>query len=174
MIMMTMMLTSCDQMIRNDLEGTWRGDMYMVRDGYRAVYTEIEFIGDPYFSRTGTGNWLDVYSDYPGDYFCSRIDWEVKDRKIYIWLLDDRDRYGKPFELVIWDYKLRGDRFYGYVDYEGGSREFNLYRTSSRRWNDYSYGYWNSYDYGYSKGKKPNVQNDSIPQVTHTHEMRKD
>lgn len=166
MVMMTMMLTSCeDQMISNDLEGTWKGDMFMVRDGYRAVYTEIEFFGDPFSFTSGTGRWLDVYSNRPHDYFASRIDWKVRNGNIHIWLLDDRDSHGNAFELVISDYRLRGDRFWGYVDYEGGSREFNLYRVDNHRWDDYDYGYYYEEYYYYSKGKQPKQ---------HTHEMRKD
>lgn len=170
-------LTSCeDENIAYDLEGTWRGDMYMVRDGYRAVYTEIEFIGDPFRMTSGTGYWRDVYSHLPNDYFASRIDWKVRDRRIYIWLLDDRDRYGNPFEMVISDYRLAGNRFSGYVDYEGGSREFNLYRTSSPHWTDYYYGYSDNYIYGcsdnyYYPAKGVNGQK---KEVTHTHEMRQD
>lgn len=165
MAMMTLVsFTSCeDESIAYDLEGTWKGDMYMVRDGYRAVYTEIEFIGNPFSMTSGTGYWRDVYSNRYGDYFASRIDWKVKDRCIHIWLLDDRDRSGNAYELIISDYELYGDRFRGYVDYADGSREFNLYRTYSPHWDEYDYGY--GYDY-YSKGKKP--------QAEHTHEMRKD
>lgn len=171
-----MLLTSCqDEMISYDLEGTWKGDMYMIRDGHRAVYTELEFYGDPFRSTSGTGYWLDVYSNRRDDYFCSRIEWKVRDRTIHIWLLDDRDRYGNPFELIISDYHLNNDRFWGYVDYEGGSREFSLYHTSSPHWNDYDYGYYDDdyyygYDYYFAKGSRAN---DSIPQKVHTHEMAK-
>lgn len=166
-----LMLTSCeDQMIGSRLEGTWKGDMYMIRDGNRAVYTEIEFYGDPFSMTTGTGNWLDVYSNRYDDYFCSRIEWRVKNRMIHIWLLDDRDRWGNPFELIISEYSLNNNRFRGYVDYDGGSREFNLYHTSSPNWNDYYYGYYDDY---YYPSKSSRSSNDSIPQVEHTHEMAK-
>lgn len=161
-------LTSCeDEMIAYDLEGTWQGDMYMVRDGRVASYSEIEFYGDPFRTTSGHGNWLDQYSNRPGDYFCSRISWKVIDRRIHIWLLDDCDQYGNPFELVISDYRLSGQRFTGYVDYEGGSRQFSLYHTYSPHWEDYDYGYYDYYDeYYFSKGNKQ-------PQpVVHTHEMR--
>lgn len=163
-------LTSCeDENIAYHLEGTWKGDMFMVRDGYSAIYTEIEFIGEPFRMTSGTGYWRDVYSMRYDDYFASRIEWKVKDRRIYIWLLDDRDRYGNPFELEIWDYTLSGDWFSGYVDYEGGSRKFNLRRTYSPHWSEYDYGYGYEYDYGFSKGA-----NGPKNEVTHTHEMRQD
>lgn len=155
-------LTSCeDENIAYDLEGTWKGDMYMVRDGRYASYTQIEFVGNPFSLTRGTGEWLDQYSSRPNDYFYSRIEWKVKDRKIYIWLLDDCDRNGNPFELVIWDYELYGDRFNGYVDYEGGSKEFNLYRTYDPHWDDYYYS------------KKSRAGQDKTPEV-HTHSMRQD
>lgn len=166
--MMSMALSSCDSMIAYDLEGTWEGDMYMVRDGRHAIQTCIEFIGDPYHSTSGRGYWLEEYSPMPNDYFYSRIEWKVRDRKIIIYLLDDRDKYGDPFELVIRDYDLDDDRFSGYVDYAGGSREFYLYHTSSPHWNDYNYGY--GYNYYYSKGK--NAKDSVVAPCTH--EMRQD
>lgn len=154
-----MMFTSCDSFIASNLEGVWQGDMYMVRDGHRAVYTELEFYGDPFRTTSGTGYWYDEYSRLPNDYFYTRIEWKVRNKRIYIYMLDDRDRYGNPFELVISDYRLSNDRFTGYVDYEGGSREFYLYHTSSPRWNGYYYP---------AKGSRSQT-NDSTS--VHTHEM---
>ncbi len=166
-----MSLTSCeDQSIAYDLEGTWKGDMYMIRDGHCATYSEIEFYGDPFHFTSGSGKWLDVYSNYPGDYFCSRMKWKVSNGVIYISLLDDCDINGRPFELTIYDYYLDGDRFKGYIDYEGGSRQFSLYHTYSPHWEDYDYGYYD--EYYYSKGSRSS--NDSVPKVNHTHEMRQD
>lgn len=164
-IVVMMMFTSCDSQIAYDLEGVWQGDMYMIRDGRNSIYTELEFYTSPYHSTSGSGYWYEEYSRARGDYFYSRMEWKVRDKKIYIYLLDDRDRYGNAFELIISDYHLDDDRFWGYVDYEGGSREFNLYHTASPHWNDYEY------DYYYSKGSRSS-SNDSIK--VHTHQMRMD
>lgn len=164
-------LTSCeDESIAYNLEGTWKGDMYMVRDNHRASYSEIEFIGDPFRTKSGTGFWYDEYSSRPGDYFCSRIDWKVKNGRIYIWLLDDGD-----FEIQIFDYTLDGDRFYGYIDYAGGSKEFRLYRTYNPHWSDYDYGYgYYDDDYYWAKGSRSSDDSIKVPMKPHTHEMRMD
>lgn len=166
-------LTSCeDESIAYDLEGTWRGDMYMIRDGRRAIYSEIEFIGDPYRMKSGYGRWLDEYSSRPGDYFYSRIEWKVKDQRIYIWLIDDGD-----FELVISDFYLDRNHFYGYIDYAGGSRKFDLVHIDSPHWNNYDYGYYDDYyegGYYWAKGSRSSNDSIKVPMKPHTHEMRMD
>lgn len=73
----TLSLSSCDdEEIANTLEGTWKGDMYISSewDGryYDATYTEITFLKDPYAFSSGTGYWVDYYSDAPWDYVANR------------------------------------------------------------------------------------------------------
>ena len=85
MVMMglvTVSLTSCDdEEIAKTLEGTWKGDMYISSewDGhyYNATYTEVTFLKDPYAFSSGTGYWVDYYSDAPWDYVANHIDWRV-------------------------------------------------------------------------------------------------
>ena len=74
--------TSCDdEEIAKTLEGTWKGDMYVTseweRKYYEAIYTEITFLKDPYAFSSGTGYWVDYYSDAPWDYVANHIDWRV-------------------------------------------------------------------------------------------------
>lgn len=132
-------LTSCDSMIATTLEGTWEGDMYVSSyyDGrdYYASHTEIEFLLDPLKFKTGRGYWVDYYSRAPWDYIANHFRWTVTDRVIRIHLEEDR------YDLEIRNYELDDDYFSGDVFYEGESRHFHLYHTSSPNWDEFHYGW---------------------------------
>ena len=104
-------LTSCDEdyMISYDLKGTWEGNMYTYYDfnGHtqKVSYTEIQFLSNPYEHKSGYGYWVDHFSRRPGDYYYSRIFWEVKNQHIYI------DFMSEGTSIEIYDYKLNGSRF---------------------------------------------------------------
>lgn len=140
--------TSCDSMIASTLEGTWEGDMYFTSyyDGrtYYSNYSEVEFIGDPFRLKSGSGYWIDYYSNAPWDYVANHMTWTVRDRVIYIHLVEDR------YDFEVRDYHLDDYKFSGHVFYDGEERYFELRHTSSPNWNDYEYGY--GYGYGYNSG----------------------
>ena len=65
--------TSCeDARIARTLEGTWKGNMYISSryDGrvYNSTYSEVTFLKDPGAYSSGSGYWVDYYSDAPWDY----------------------------------------------------------------------------------------------------------
>ena len=131
--------TSCDSMIASSLEGTWEGEMYFASyyDGryYYSNYTEIEFVGDPYRFKSGRGYWIDHYSGAPWDYVANHFTWQVRDKIIYIHLIED------DYDIEIHNYRLNDERFTGDVYYEGEDRYFELVHTYSPNWDDYDYGY---------------------------------
>ncbi|MCQ2267350.1 MAG: hepatitis A virus cellular receptor 1 [Bacteroidaceae bacterium] len=152
--LMGLSFVSCeDEMTASTLEGTWEGDMYMYSEYsgriYEASYSEIEFLKDPFRYTRGKGYWVDYYSNAPWDYIANHIEWEVKDRSIYVYFVED------DVEIEIWDYRLDDDIFSGYIYYDNMKTErFHLHHTSSPHWNDYTYGY----DYWYTRaaeGEKP-------------------
>lgn len=157
--------TSCDSMIASTLEGTWEGDMYFVSyyDGreYFSNHSEVEFIGDPMRFKSGSGYWVDYYSGAPWDYVANHMTWTVRDKVIYIHLVEDR------YDFEIRNYHLDDRSFSGYVYYDGEERYFELIHTSSPNWNDYDYGY--GYGYGYNPGYRPyyapanGAAGDSVP-----------
>lgn len=158
-------LTSCDSMIATSLEGTWEGDMYFLSyyDGreYYSNYSEVEFLTDPMSFKSGHGYWVDYYSNAPWDYVANHMTWTVRDRVIYIHLVEDR------YDFEIRDYRLDDYKFTGYVFYDGEERTFELRHTSSPNWDDYDFGY--GYGYGYNSGYGPyyspsrSNEADSIP-----------
>ena len=141
------------------LEGTWEGNMGVYQDWsgrqIDATYTVINFQGDPYSYSSGTGYWIDYYSDAPQDYVANHIQWYVRNGVITIYFIEDSDYYGFDVYVEIADYYLRGNRFYGTM-YDGDkSIDFDLIRTSAPNWYGYDYGY-DYYDYGFYA--KPNKQ----------------
>ena len=143
--------SSCeDAEIAYTLEGTWRGNMYISTDyngrTYNTVYTEITFDRDPYTIASGTGYWVDYYNDSPwGSSVANHITWEVDNRTIYIRFREDGTR------MIISDYHLNDDYFYGWLDDGGIPVEFELRHTSSPNWN--SYNRW-GYGYRYTRGEE--------------------
>lgn len=146
-------LSGCDSMIATSLEGTWEGEMYFASyyDGryYYSNWSEIEFVGDPFRFKRGNGYWIDYYSGAPWDYVANHFEWEVRNKVIYIHLIEDN------YDVEIRDYHLDDDHFSGNVFYEGEDRYFELIHTYSPNWDEYDYGY------GYYSQRRA-VANDSI------------
>ena len=151
--LMAVSLTSCeDEQIAYTLEGTWKGNMYISSEWngryYNSTATEITFLKDPYAFSSGSGYWVDYYSNAPWDYVANHIDWEVRNRNIYIYFVED----GNSF--VIRDYRLNDSRFTGYINDHGTDVEFELYNVSRPYYDNYRWGYdsWNGY-YGWTRGE---------------------
>ena len=143
-------LTSCenDEYIARTLEGTWKGNMYVSSewDGryYDATATEITFLKDPYTYSSGTGYWVDYYSNAPWDYVANHIEWRVDYGTIYVYFVEERT------SMEIRDYRLNANRFTGYI-YDGGNNvDFELYNVSRPYYDNYRWGY-DSWGYYYSR-----------------------
>lgn len=148
-IMMAMMFTACDgdQMIGMTLEGGWEGNMYVQSEWqghiYKAAETEIVFEQNPFRLTKGYGTWVDYYSNAPWDYVANHIRWEVKDRVISIYFVED-DEW-----VDIYDFNLYNNRFVGYIETSNHRRiKFDLVKIYDYDYTDYGYGYdyW-GYDY---------------------------
>lgn len=142
---MAFTFTACeDQLIADNLEGTWSGDMhvssYYHNHDYYATHTEITFSNDPYRYAKGTGYWVDYYSGAPWDYVANHINWNVDNGRIYVYFVEEGS------SVVIADYHLSNSRFTGYIADGGNDVYFNLTHISSPNWN--SYRYW-GYDAWY-------------------------
>lgn len=158
--------TSCDpdDDIAYDLDGIWRGTMYVYHDGHRATESEIEFISNGSFSSSGYGHWVDYYDrGYWGgyDYIYNDIRWSVNNGVIHVHFVQENT------DIFIESYTLTNRYFDGIINDSGNYIDFRLNRVTSPRrgsWDNYDdwYGdYYYDYYY-YSKGKKPTT--DSIPQ----------
>lgn len=162
MALLPLALTSCDEdtAIAYTLEGTWRGNMYVssVYDGYTydATYSELCFTQDPYTYSSGTGYWIDFYSNAPWDYVANHTQWTVRNGIITIYLVEE------GATVQIGDYRLDDGNFYGTIYYGDTRVSFDLVHTSSPNWNNYNYGY----DYWYSYYAKPQAFTDSTRQGT--------
>jgi hypothetical protein len=152
MAMMALAFTSCeDEAIAYDLEGTWRGEMYIssrYNDRvYNTTYTEVTFDKNPYEYASGTGTWVDYYDGNPGwgtNYVANHITWEVSNRIIRIWFRNE----GTYFEIR--DYSLNHYRFEGTIWDNGNYVDFYLTKVgrpasySSYVWDEYYFNdpYW--------------------------------
>ena len=123
--------------------GTWEGNMYVTsywnNRYYDASYTLINFDRDPGTYSSGTGYWIDYYSDAPWDYIANHIRWNVKGGNIRVYFVED------DYNVTIYDYRLTNNYFDGYIyTYDDKEVEFHLTKTSSPDWNQYHYGwdYW--------------------------------
>lgn len=140
--LMSISLTSCDEDsdIAYTLDGTWRGNMYVQYGGVDATYSVIRFNqNDGLYS--GTGYWIDYFKGYNlhgNDYIANHITWTVRNRNIYITLLDENS------DVVIYDYALGDRKFSGYVEADNGNRAYFELSRDSYNWRD-------DYDWGYSK-----------------------
>lgn len=140
--LMSISLTSCDEDsdIAYTLDGTWRGNMYVQYGGVDATYSVIRFDqNDGLYS--GTGYWIDYFKGYNlhgNDYIANHITWTVRNRNIYITLLDENS------DVVIYDYALGDRKFSGYVEADNGNRAYFELSRDSYNWRD-------DYDWGYSK-----------------------
>lgn len=114
--------------------------MYVQYGNVDATYSVIRFDqNDGIYS--GTGYWIDYFDRnywHGNNYIANRITWTVRNRNIYITLLDENS------DVVIYDYALGDRKFSGYVEADNGNRAyFELSRDS------YNWRY--DYDWGYSK-----------------------
>lgn len=140
--LMSISFTSCDEDsdIAYTLDGTWRGNMYVQYGGVDATYSVIRFDqNDGLYS--GTGYWIDYFKGYNlhgNDYIANHITWTVRNRNIYITLLDENS------DVVIYDYALGDRKFSGYVEADNGNRAYFELSRDSYNWRD-------DYDWGYSK-----------------------
>lgn len=123
--LMSISFTSCDDDsdIAYTLDGTWKGNMLVEYGNY--TYSVIRFDqNDGFYS--GTGYWIDYFKGnywHGNNYIANRITWTVRNRNIYITLLDEGS------DVVIYDYALGDRKFSGYVDADNGNRAyFELYR----------------------------------------------
>ena len=96
MAFVTLSLTSCDDDadIARTLEGTWEGNMYAGTDYhgnyYKALYSQVCFLRDPYTYSSGSGYWVDYYdNNYWGNYnyVASHIEFTVRNRVINIMVI---------------------------------------------------------------------------------------
>ena len=140
--LMSISLTSCDEDsdIAYTLDGTWRGNMYVQYGNVDATYSVIRFDqNDGIYS--GTGYWIDYFDRnywHGNNYIANRITWTVRNRNIYITLLDENSN------VVIYDYALGDRKFSGYVEADNGNRAYFELSRDSYNWRD-------DYDWGYSK-----------------------
>ena len=140
--LMSISFTSCDEDsdIAYTLDGTWRGNMYVQYGNVDATYSVIRFDqNDGIYS--GTGYWIDYYQEdywHGNNYIANRIIWTVRNRNIYITLLDENS------DVVIYDYALGDRKFSGYVEADNGNRAYFELSRDSYNWRD-------DYDWGYSK-----------------------
>ena len=160
--------TSCDEdmAISSSLRGTWEGDMYTYHDidgsTQQVTFTEIMFARDPGEYTTGYGYWVDHYSRRPGDYYYSRIDWEVRNKTIYITV---RTRTGKS-TIEIYDYHLNGKHFKGWFkDGVNTNTDFDLLKTSED-YTEYNkdYGYGDEYYNYHGRSKATRNANEEMPE----------
>lgn len=140
-----MAFTGCDDdaEVAYLLEGAWKGNMHVYSSynghEYAATYSEIEFYSG---YDSGTGIWVDYYSNAPWDYVANHITWRVRNENIYIHFVED------GVDAVIYDYSLDDGYFTGYVEVAGGDYAyFRLTKIYSPNWDDdYCWGYdgwWN-------------------------------
>lgn len=140
-------LTSCDEdlMISTSLKGTWEGymDTYYNINGRKekATYTEIQFFKDA-GDRYGYGYWVDHFSNRPGDYYYSRIYWEVKNKDIHIEFKDSHT------SIDIHNFNLNDNHFTGWFEDDYNTHtKFDLVKTRE----DYdTYEYESGYGYYYN------------------------
>lgn len=143
--------TSCDEdlMISTSLKGTWEGymDTYYKKYKEKATYTEIAFFKDA-GEKWGDGYWIDHFSPRPGDYYYSRIYWEVKKQDIYITFKDGNT------SIIIHDYHLNDNHFTGwFYDSNNTKTTFDL-KKARDTYDHYDY----DYGYGYSKATRSDAE----------------
>jgi len=138
--------TSCndDEEIADTLWGVWSGEMgiYYDFDGrsYQTSNTVIAFDRDPGYYSSGSGYWIDYFTNAPYDYYATHIQWSVYNGIINIYSEEDGESWR------IYDYNLSYNTFSGCLD-NGYDQPmwFSLYKTSAPNWDSY---YWGDY-YGY-------------------------
>lgn len=141
-----MTLVSCDddEEVARYLDGSWRGNMHVYSSWngreYAATYSEIEFYRG---YTSGTGVWVDYYSNAPWDYVANHFQWYVTQGTIYIHFVEE------DTDAVIYDYQLDSYQFSGYLEVvDGDYAYFSLDHISSPNW-DYIDNWGYNVDYGY-------------------------
>ena len=151
MALMTLSMTSCDEdvLIADTLWGEWEGQMYVTSyyNGHRydASYSNLAFDRDPCHYTSGSGYWVDYYSNAPWDYHANHIRWTVDNGVIRIRFMEDGGY------IDIFDYSLNSGYFSGviYNDYDE-ALHFRLRKVSSPNdcWDDFRWGWYdNGWDY---------------------------
>lgn len=148
-------LTACDgsdEYIADTLWGTWEGDMYVSSEYngrvYDATYSVIQFDRNKDSYASGTGYWIDYYSNAPWDYVANHITWEVYNGYIHVYFIEEGSN------LDIYDYWLDYDYFNGYIYNGYGTQvEFRLQKTGAPSWSNFYYGYDYWLDSYYSKSR---------------------
>lgn len=138
--------TSCndDEDIANTLWGVWEGEMYVTTYwgdySYDASYSEIAFDKDPYQYASGTGYWIDYYSNAPWDYHANHIRWTISNGVIRIRYVEDGGY------VDIYDYRLDYNYFTGSIQNDYGEvLNFRLRKVASPDYWD-----WDDYEWGWS------------------------
>lgn len=142
--------TSCDEdvMVSHELEGVWKGEMYTYYEysgrTQKVTSTEISFDRDITGEYTsGTGYWIDYF--YGGDYYRSRIFWEVRNGHIFITFRSDHTT------IEIYDYKLSSNHFRG--NFKDGVNTYTDFDLTKIRDKYEDYGD-DDYYYSYSKATR--------------------
>lgn len=148
MMAMAFTFVSCDddEYIADTLWGVWEGDMHVYHEWSGTYYevheSVIQFDRDPDSYATGTGYWVDYFSDAPWDYFASHITWSVSNGRIRIYSYEDDTNF------YIYDYSLSDNYFRGTIESEyGDPMDFRLRKTAAPNWHDFDYGWDSWYDY---------------------------
>ena len=155
MVLTATLTTGCtdeNEDVAYNLWGTWEGNMYMQSQYngrvYQSSYSVLAFDKNPYQYASGTGYWIDYYSNAPWDYYSSRIQWRVTgNQEIQIYSQNEGRTY------YIYNYSMGSYRFTGWID--DGQNDpvyFELRKTSEPDWGDYDWDgyYWDDYYYGYN------------------------
>ncbi len=157
-------MVGCDEdaNIAYTLEGVWEGNMYKQSyyNGryFQSSYTVMQFDRDPYRYSSGTGKWIDYYSNAPWDYFASYISWTVDNGRIRIYSEKENQTY------YIDDFRISDNYFEGYIcDRYNNEKSFSMRKIDSPNWNRYD---WNGYyydDYYYAPAARSAKQKPEVP-----------
>ena len=145
LFIITLTLVSCDeeQQIAAQLQGHWSGEIRTKYDSFRGIrganyYTVFRFNGKP-GSRGGHGYEIDYEIDYANYRYETRtrikenFEYSVSDEVITI-------QYEGGAVGQIRDYRLDGNTFEGYLDFQNQSIRFRLEKDDQYRDDPYVHG----------------------------------
>ena len=145
LFIITLTLVSCDeeQQIAAQLQGHWSGEIRTKYDSFRGIrganyYTVFRFNGKP-GSRGGHGYEIDYEIDYANYRYETRtrikenFEYSVSDEVITI-------QYEGGAVGQIRDYRLDGNTFEGYLDFQNQSIHFRLEKDDQYRDDPYVHG----------------------------------
>ena len=145
LFIITLTLVSCDeeQQIAAQLQGHWSGEIRTKYDSFRGIrganyYTVFRFNGKP-GSRGGHGYEIDYEIDYANYRYETRtrikenFEYSVSDEVITI-------QYEGGAVGQIRDYRLDGNTFEGYLDFNNQSIRFRLEKDDQYRDDPYVHG----------------------------------